>query len=416
MSFMRFHYALAILIGSIVAQVRASDEEFLSFSKEARYMEGIEHFEQLISTPDNKNSVLFRLAMMQFLASVDNLGRKFYRYGMGPQGQMTRSFSSSLPFARLPVPANPNLEEISVDELRAIFAAFGDELAGARETLNLMDNQPFKVIIPLEEVRFDFSGGGDAAQMASALQVFQIINRNARWNQEQNPKLEVAFDRGDADWLRGYTHLLGLCADFIQGYEIETIFENTAHSFFALPQTEASTYLHPYTNQQRWSWDEAADFVAFIHLIKLPVRDEAKIQQIRSHLLEVIASSRKSHEFWNQEIDNDREWIPNPKQQCVFTSWTISEVQQTQWLAFLSELELILNGKRLAPYWRGDSGKGVNVMRALMEPGEFDLILWIQGSAAIPYLEDGEQTDQRFWNQLWRGFGGQFPGFALWLN
>ena len=82
----------------------------------------------------------------------------------------------------------------------------------------------------------------------------------------------------------------------------------------------------------------------------------------------------------------------------------------------LDELEAILQGEKLAPFWRDAGGKGVNIKRMFTEPRTFDLVLWVQGTAAGPYLEEGKVTDQAFWNRIQRGFGGQFFWFALWVN
>jgi hypothetical protein len=85
------------------------------------------------------------------------------------------------------------------------------------------------------------------------------------------------------------------------------------------------------------------------------------------------------------------------------------------WHAVLDEWEAILQGKKLVPFWRGGS-KGVNIRRVFQEPTTFDLVLWVQGSAAVPYLEAGEVTSTIFWRDIQRGFRGQFFWFAVWVN
>ena len=50
------------------------------------------------------------------------------------------------------------------------------------------------------------------------------------------------------------------------------------------------------------------------------------------------------------------------------------------------------------------------------EPTQFDLILWIQGSGALPYLEDGEMTGKDTWQGIMVVFSGNFLTYALWLN
>jgi hypothetical protein len=86
------------------------------------------------------------------------------------------------------------------------------------------------------------------------------------------------------------------------------------------------------------------------------------------------------------------------------------------WLDFLAEAEAILGGKKLIPFWRDAGGKGVNLRRVFTEPGELDAVLWLQGTAAAPYLESGPVTRPEVWTRLLRVFRGEFIGFALWFN
>jgi hypothetical protein len=85
------------------------------------------------------------------------------------------------------------------------------------------------------------------------------------------------------------------------------------------------------------------------------------------------------------------------------------------WLAFLDEADSIFAGKRLVPFWR-NSDKGVNLRRVFTEPRTFDLVLWVQGTAAAPYLEDGPKTRKDVWDQLFRTFEGNLFLFAAWFN
>ena len=86
------------------------------------------------------------------------------------------------------------------------------------------------------------------------------------------------------------------------------------------------------------------------------------------------------------------------------------------WYDALHEAELILQGKKLIPYWRPGDNRDLNLKRVFFEPREFDLVLWVQGSAAVPYLEDGPSTSAETWRQLQRLFNGQLGLFAIWFN
>jgi hypothetical protein len=95
---------------------------------------------------------------------------------------------------------------------------------------------------------------------------------------------------------------------------------------------------------------------------------------------------------------------------------TVTDEMVKGWQEFLAEAEALLQGKTLIPFWRGRETRGVNLRRVFKEPTTFDLILWAQGTAAAPYLEDGPQTSAETWRRLQRVFQGEFIGFALWFN
>lgn len=85
-------------------------------------------------------------------------------------------------------------------------------------------------------------------------------------------------------------------------------------------------------------------------------------------------------------------------------------------MGVLSDAEDLLNGKKLAPYWRFEGPAGVNVAKIFTDPRPIDVPGWIQGWAAVPYLEQGEQVS---WQSLGR-FSDLVSGdamlFSLYLN
>jgi hypothetical protein len=130
----------------------------------------------------------------------------------------------------------------------------------------------------------------------------------------------------------------------------------------------------------------------------------------------MVQASRRMWKFALAERDADREWIPNPHQTGVIPNIQVSQEQLDRWMEFLDEVDALLEGRKLLPFWRNAGGKGVNLKRVFTEPRRFDLVLWVQGTAATPYLEDGTVTRQEFWERLQRTFGGNFIGFAIWWN
>ena len=47
---------------------------------------------------------------------------------------------------------------------------------------------------------------------------------------------------------------------------------------------------------------------------------------------------------------------------------------------------------------------------------DFDLVRWVQGTSAMPYVEEVPSTSAQTWARLQCFFGGEFIGFAFWFN
>ena len=87
-----------------------------------------------------------------------------------------------------------------------------------------------------------------------------------------------------------------------------------------------------------------------------------------------------------------------------------------RWRAFLGDCEDALEGRKLIPFWRSKDGRGINLKRVFTEPRMFDLVLWMQGSAAGPYLEKGEPASAANISELNCLLGGEAFMFSIWSN
>jgi hypothetical protein len=61
----------------------------------------------------------------------------------------------------------------------------------------------------------------------------------------------------------------------------------------------------------------------------------------------------------------------------------------------------------------------VKFLPRLEKPGSaatFDAVLWFQGTAAVPYLEEGPKTRPDVWDRLWQPCEGELFLFAAWFN
>ena len=96
---------------------------------------------------------------------------------------------------------------------------------------------------------------------------------------------------------------------------------------------------------------------------------------------------------------------PSPAWRGAIPVTTFTQDQVDRGLIFLDDFEALLQGRKLLPHWRLE--QGINLRRVFLEPSTFDLTLWIQGSAAIPYLEDGELISTEAWKKAGAGATAQ---------
>ncbi|MHC4429026.1 MAG: hypothetical protein ACYS0D_10570, partial [Planctomycetota bacterium] len=151
-------------------------------------------------------------------------------------------------------------------------------------------------------------------------------------------------------------------------------------------------------------------------------KDKKRVGDARHHLLEALEHARQMWRFYDAETDNDNEWVPTPDQDAAIPGARMDAEMRKAWLHFLDEAELILEGKHLLRFWRMEDGMnreegvGINLKRVFTEPRPFDLVLWLQGTAAAPYLENGPLTEPQLWAEMQRVFDRRFFRYAFWCN
>jgi hypothetical protein len=352
----------------------------------------------------------FGLGILQFVRAVEHLGQSLYRYGL----RSDRGQRMNLPFLRLPIPTNPRPEALTYAAARHILLDLLADLQKGESTLAAIQDEHVKLPLRLGPMRLDFAGGGQADDRFIILLSRYLGDRNI----SKENDLLIVFDRGDVAWLRGYCHLLMALSEIALAHDGQELFDCTAHLFFAKAETP-----HKFLTETRSGpriFDvgdgvDVVDLIALIHLVRMRVQEPARMKAALGHLEQMLALSRESWKFILAETDNDHEWIPNPRQTGVL-GVPVRQDMIDGWLEFIAEAEALLAGKRLIPFWRGDATRGVNLRRIFTEPRPFDLVLWVQGTGATPFLEKGTLTKPAVWARLQRVFGGEFIGFALWFN
>ena len=345
------------------------------------------------------------LGVVRFMSAIEHLSQGLYRYGM----QSPQSFM--MPVLRLPVPENPNPEPITYEDFRSLLEGFVTDLAAAEATLAEVRSSEAKLPLDLAKVRYDANGDGTVGPDETLIAVIQRIT--AFGPDDMLPALVFAFDRADALWLRGYSHVLMGFGEFVLAHDWHESFETTFFHFFPAMRSPFRDALAPPAPDMYREAAPVADFISFFH-IRWPVGEPERMKAVLAHLKAMVALSRETWDAVLAETDDDREWLPGPQQKSPFESIIVDEASVAAWHAVLDEMDAVLDGRKLIPHWRFT--KGFNLRKVFEEPQPFDLVLWITGPAALPYLEDGPISSSTDWERIVGAFGGNFGLFAIFVN
>jgi hypothetical protein len=410
--------AAALFLGlsaSSAAASEASAEAARTHLYAARLAVGADDLARRVAADPEDMEARFGLGMIQFVRAVEKLCQTQYRYGV-----QQPDHHILLPLLRFPIPPNPSPEAVDYDAFRAMLQDFIVDLATSEATLAGIGERPTTLVVDLMQVRLDVTGASKSGDGVRLIDVIAAISgQSGRWPLEAMKALEVKFDSGDAAWLRAYTHALSALCEFLLAHDFHASFDAVAPHFWARPETPFAAELAAPAPPNMFTDFESrpttlADLLAAIHLLNWPVVAPERMRAARTHLLAMITDSRLSWKLINAETGDDREWIPNPRQKHAALGQLVSPEQMTAWFAFLDEGEAILEGRRLAPHWR--FAKGVDVKAFFEKPQTFDLVLFVTGQGALPYLSNGPITSPERWAQIIRAFEGNFFQFAVWFN
>ena len=399
--------AAAVAVG--LALPTAADEAARTETVEAleggALAAGAESLSAMIATDGENADARFGLGLIRFVQAVEHLSQGLYRYGLQPP----RTFL--MPIVRLPVPVNRNPEPVDYDKFRALLLTFVADLRAAEEALAAVPaGSDTKIAVDLFAVRYDADGDGTVDPDERLAEALSVIMDMDPADFEGAPA--VAFDVADSFWLRGYCNVLMALGEFLLAHDWRESFDVSFHVFFPRAHSEFQEALAPPDDSFLGSEVAIADLISFLH-IRWPVAEPERMAAVRLHLKAMVSLSRENWAAAMAETDDDREWIPSPDQTGAFGTPVTAE-QVAAWHDVLDQVDALLDGERLLPHWRFDDG--INLRRVFEEPRPFDLILWITGPSALPYLEDGRVLTGRQWERITRAFEGSFGSYAIWFN
>lgn len=397
-----FGFVLILIVKSLSAPAAPALDEFV---RNGDFRGGLSAYASPVDNADR-----FSLALLQALDGAQQFYTGFNQLALQPDIKRMR-----LPFLRLAAATNPPSPGATAtpDQVASLFNNLKTSLQQANETLAAMDNVPFQVEVNWSNARMDLDGDGLVSSnemlLVSLGRIFDLPIST-----QQDDDLIVRFDSADAAWLKGYTHFLLCMLDVLTAYDWMPVWNQCAHLVFLNPQPAPPLASYTATSRQN-DPGHFADWIATIHDMRLNLVRPEGPREARDAFREMIACSRTCWQRILQETDDDYEWLPSPSQTGPWDAHITLE-QIEGWQKVLDELDNILAGRTLLAHWHIKDGWGINVDKLVNNPPRLDPIMLIQGSALLPYLEEGLVSDRTRWQSLIQPFGPGFAWFALWSN
>ena len=354
--------------------------------------------------PDNDN-IRAAAGMLRFFSAVELLNRGFYRYGATAPDLILRPL-------QVPIPTNPDPEPFTYELSRRLAEQSIDNMTAAARLLADVKDPDVAFIVPLGQMKFDFTGDGTAETPLTTF-VAAAMNGGRSRSVAKWTTIKVDADRADVAWLLGYTHVLRAMAEGYLAYDGREFFDAIAPRLFAgVPHPLAGVE----RERLRRDWQGILlDAAVAVKSCRFTPREPARLKMVHKHLRESVDRSRECWTHTLKETDDAREWLPGPGQTSVIPL-SIGKRQVDAWRLFLDETDAVLDGKRLIPHWRLKRTHGINLKKILEEAPTLDLIDWSHGRGVLPFVEEGEVVSAETVDELDDAFGGRFLSFAAWIN
>jgi len=351
-------------------------------------------------TPDD----LFALGGLRFLGAIERALQLRYQNGM------SHGFAvmADIPVLRLPIEENPSPVPFDPAAIEAMFLGITQDMTGALAALDQIgDDDALGVSIRTDDLWFDINSSGQRDECEGMLDVVGL-GLTGGFGEPLNG-ITIRFDTADAAWLSAYAHLLSGISETVLAFQPAEAIGRVLDSRAAI---EALSPLG-HDSMGYMDMQEITKIVDLVTMFVYALEGQPDIDRSRAahaHFQAMIADNRV---FWNRvalEADNDAEWIPNKSQTSALPIDFPSDTGGA-WLSVLAELEGVLRGDVLIPYWTLGDGAGINMAKLFQDPPPVDIVGFVQGGALVPYMERGRLVSfealQRF-QEMVRGNAGLY--------
>ena len=373
----------------------------------------------------------FAAGLIDLIGAVEGLSQALYRHGATTPGTPAAAMLLGMGTENTPVPANPNPEPLSYDQLRTILGDFVQKMDHARMSFEIAGNaDAFAITIDPLKVRIDLDGDGTASEGETLGSLLGSVGEFAdipapdgpppggkSKTKDEAPAADssIGFDNADAIWFAGYTQIVVAPVDLLLAHDFSEFFAAYLHRVFpraGLPMQDYSRggtlFMDPDSDAS------IADIVAAIHTLDFPVTDAERLAGVLARLQKITALSRRNWDLILAETDDNRELVPSPGQTSLVPDSPVTQETVDAWLATLDSIDRILAGELLLPHWRFK--QGFDLKAYFQTATETDLVMLFAGQGALPYLKDGPIADAEAFADANRVFGENWPYFALWFN
>ena len=375
---------------------------------------------RLETLPSPSPADLFALGGVRFLGTIEAALQLRWRSGLSdPTGL--------LPFLRLPMAENPTPPPIDPALFSDLFTMTSQRMDAARAPLDALPaDAEFSVEIDLADLWFDINANSKRDPGERAIEVLGpiIVGFSFILYDPSGPWPAIKFDAADAAWLSAYTHLLQGTSEVLLAYDPT---EPISRILQARAAMEQLSHLSPdmFLGSGESGPDSIDIFAAVLAMLQ-QTPDTPRMRAAHEHFLAAIADNRR---FWaavDLETDDDAEWLPNDRQKSAL-GIELPMGTGAAWMDILTDAEDILRGNKLVPFWRFEGPEfdgadptpakgGINVGKMFTDPRPIDLAGWIQGWAAVPYIEKGPLFSWQSWSTLQNLLGGRGMLMVLYLN
>ena len=365
---------------------------------------------RLAALPAPSDADRFALGGVRFLRAIEGALQLRWKTGLSDQLSM-------LPFLRLPIPENPDATALDPATIATLFKNVSSGMDSARAALaDIPANADFAVEITLSDLWFDINTNNTRDDSEDMLSFAGPMIMGFAWSERDpaTPAPTIRFDGADAAWLSAYTHLLGGLSDIILAYDPTIPITRTTDARTAMASFGQLTP-DPIFGMGGGASLDAVDYIAIILATLNQTPDKPRMASAQSHFLAMVTDNRR---FWAEvvlETDNANEWLPNDSQKSAM-GIQLPPGTGPMWLGVLSDFEALLKGEKLVPYWRITGPAGVDVGWMFTDPRPIDLIAWVQGEGAVPYLKQGDLISPANWQAFEQAMSGQTMLFTLFLN